>query len=278
MRGKAFTVFPYQFCMACHPNGSRLIVSRTRIKKYQNYVAAQLFPAKAFQANQQARHDALLAENTMSPWARISRSRIESLSDIIFGLALAISTVPLISRTPSRPFGMIIDISEFGFGFLILISVWIGYTNTMSVLPVENSTVVNLNLLLLFLVSIEPYLFYLNITYDLVSHELFLNLASILYALDMTGLMLILGLFSHQLAREEKGLVPKDSMVGFKRVRDALFVSSALFALTVLPIFWVTRIYGQPIRFYFWFIPLLLSFSIRISNRNLPVPSPNSNV
>ena len=212
----------------------------------------------------------------MSPWARISRSRIESLSDIIFGLALAISTVPLISRTPSRPFGMIIDISEFGFGFLILISVWIGYTNTMSVLPVENNTVVTLNLLLLFLVSIEPYLFYLNITYDLVSHELFLNLASILYALDMTGLMLILGLFSHQLAREEKGLMPKDLMAVFRRVRNILFVSSALFAVTVLPIFWVSRLYGQPIRFCFWFIPLFLSFGIRVSNRGLPPPSPNT--
>ena len=228
--------------------------------------------------NQQIRRDALLAENTVSPRARISRSRIESLSDIIFGLALAISTVPLISRTPARPFGMIVDISEFGFGFLILISVWIGYTNTMSVLPVENNTVVTLNLLLLFLVSIEPYLFYLNITYDMVSHEIFLNLASILYALDMTGLMLLLGLFSHQLAREEKGLMPKDSVAVFKRIRNILFVSSGLFAVTILPIFWFTRLFGQPIRFYSWFIPLFLSFGIRVSNRSPRTKSQNADV
>ena len=216
-----------------------------------------------------------MAEKITASRSGISRPRIESLSDIIFGLALAISTIPLISRLPPRPFGIVVDISEFGFGFLILISVWIGYTNTMSVLPVENNAVVTLNLLLLFLVSIEPYLFYLNITFDLVSHELFLNIASVLYALDMTGLMIILGLFTHQLSREERGLVPKDSMMGHKRVRNTLFVSAVLFAITILPIFWSIRLYGQPIRFFFWFIPLFISFGIRISDR---VPARTSTV
>ena len=215
-----------------------------------------------------------MEEKATASIPRISRSRIESLSDVIFGLALAISTIPLISRLPARPFGMIVDISEFGFGFLILISVWMGYTNTMSVLPVENNTVVTLNLLLLFLVSIEPYLFYLNITYDLVSHELFLNLSSILYALDMAGLMIILGMFTHQLSREERGLIPKDSIKKHKRVRNILFVSAALFAITILPIFWYIRLYAQPIRFYFWFIPLILSFGIRISDRATPARTP----
>jgi uncharacterized membrane protein len=212
-----------------------------------------------------------LEEKIAAPKPRISRPRIESLSDIIFGLALAISTIPLISKLPARPFGMLVDISEFGFGFLILMSVWMGYTNIMSVLPVEDNTVVTLNLLLLFLVSIEPHLFYLNITFDLASHEVFLNLASVLYALDMTGLMIILGLFTHQLAREERGLVSKDSMVGFKRVRNTIFVSAVLFAITILPIFWFIRLYGQPIRFYFWFIPLLLSSGRRISNRTVSI-------
>jgi len=200
---------------------------------------------------------------------QISRPRIESLSDVIFGLALAISTIPLISRLPAKPFGMVVDISEFGFGFLILMSVWMGYTNIMSALPVEDSTVVTLNLLLLFLVSIEPYLFYLNITFDLASHEIFLNLSSILYALDMTGLMILLSLFTHELAREERRLLPKNYIASYKRVRNVTFLSAALFAITILPLFWVIRLYGQPIRFYFWFVPLFLSFGRRISNLNV---------
>jgi hypothetical protein len=132
----------------------------------------------------------------------------------------------------------------------------------MSVLPLEDSRTVTLNLLLLFLVSIEPYLFYLNITFDLLTHEIFLYYASILYALDMAGLMLILALFTHQLATEEKGLVPKESLAKYTRARNILFVSAVLFAITVLPVFWNIKLLDQPIRFYFWFIPLIVS-SIR---------------
>jgi len=211
-----------------------------------------------------------LDEVTKGSSVRIARSRIESLSDIIFGLALAISSIPLISRLPAKPFGILIDLAEFGFSFLILMSVWVGYTNIMSVLPVEDTTTLNLNLVLLFFVSAEPYLFYLNITFDLLTHEIFLNLASTLYALDMMGLMLILALFTHQLAKEEKGLVPKESMRQFKRVGNTLYLSAALFAISILPIFWWLKLYGQPIRFYFWFIPLILSFFIRISETQFP--------
>ena len=177
----------------------------------------------------------------------------------IFGLAVAIGTISLITRLPARPFGMVIDIAEFGFSFLILISVWLGYWNIMSILPLEDSTIVVLNVALFFLVAIEPYLFYLNITFDLLSHEIFLNLASILYALDLSGLMLILALFTHQLAREEKELLPKESLARYKRVRNTLFISSVLFLITVHPIFWAFKPLGLPARFYFWFIPLIIS-------------------
>ncbi|MGA2461762.1 MAG: hypothetical protein ABSF82_10105 [Candidatus Bathyarchaeia archaeon] len=195
---------------------------------------------------------------------------IESLSElvkIIFGLALSIGAISLISRLPTKPLGILVDVAEFGFSFLILISVWMGYTNIMSVLPMEDSVTVILNLVLLFLVSIEPYLFYLNITFDLLSHELLLNSASMLYALDMTGLMLILALFTHQLAREERGLVSKESMARFKRVRNTLFISAGLFAITILPLFWTLKLWDLPIRFYFWFIPLVLSSVRHISDR-----------
>jgi uncharacterized membrane protein len=211
--------------------------------------------------------DFSLDEIVKRSYLRISRSRIEGLSDVIFGLALAISSIPLISRLPAKPFGILVDVGEFGFSFLILMSVWVGYTNIMSVLPVEDATTLNLNLVLLFFVSVEPYLFYLNITFDLLTHELFLNLASILYALDMTGLMLILALFTHQLAKEEKGLVPKESLTQFRRVRNALYLSAALFAVTILPVFWTLKVWHQPIRFYFWFVPLIVSSLTRISER-----------
>jgi len=107
----------------------------------------------------------------------------------------------------------------------------------------------------------------LNITFDLSSHETFLNFASMLYALNMTGLMSILALFTHQLASEERGLLPKHSLARYKRVRNILFISGALFAITILPVFWTFKLQDLPIRFYFWFIPLVLSSVMRVSER-----------
>jgi len=186
---------------------------------------------------------------------------------MLFGLAIAISAIPLLLRLPAKPFGIVIDIAEFGFSFLILVSVWFGYWNVMSVLPMEDRTIVGLNIGLLFLVSIEPYLFYLNITFDLLSHEALLNVASTGYALDMTGLMMILALFTQQLAMEERGLVPKEALARYKRLRDVLVISAALFVITVLPAFWTTKFLGQPIRFIFWFIPLIISSARLLSER-----------
>ena len=188
---------------------------------------------------------------------------------MLFGLAVAISAIPLLLRLPVKPFGIVIDIAEFGFSFLILVSVWLGYWNIMSLLPLEDGTIIVLNVALLFLVSIEPYLFYLNITFDLVSHELLLNLASVLYALDMTGLMLVLALFTHRLVAEEEELVPKASLSKFRLVRNTLFVSAVLFAITMLPQFWSATVMNQPLRFYFWFIPLMLSAITPIFERNV---------
>ena len=186
---------------------------------------------------------------------------------MLFGLAVAISAFPLLLRLPAKPFGIVIDISEFGFSFLILVSVWLGYWNIVSVLPMEDNTIVALNIGLLFLVSIEPYLFYLNIIFDLSEHAILLNYASILYALDMSGLMLILALFTYELAREERGLVPADLIAQYKRGRDSLFISAGLFLVTVMPFFWSIKVQNLPLRFCFWLIPLAISFAMRVSDR-----------
>jgi uncharacterized membrane protein len=98
---------------------------------------------------------------TQTPTQARPRPRIESLSDLIFGLALSIGALTLISNvnsftTASQLLGAI---SDFAFSFLILIGIWMRYTRIMSVLPLENRWTVSLNTALLFFVSIEPFLF-----------------------------------------------------------------------------------------------------------------------
>lgn len=190
-----------------------------------------------------------------------------NLTDLIFGLALSVGAISLVLRLPRTPGGIFFDIGQFGFSFLILISVWLSYTNIMSMLPLEDKFTVGLNILLLFLVAIEPYLFYLNIVFDMASEERLLDTASIVYAADLAGLMAILALFTLQLAREEKNLLPRETIGKYKLIRDSLFISAVLFAVTILPFFWTWRISNTPLRFYWWFLPLVVSSLMRVSGK-----------
>ena len=199
--------------------------------------------------------------------ARHPRPRIESLSDLIFGLALSVATISLIIKLPKTPGGILFDVVEFGFSFLILISVWVSYTSIMSVLPLEEMTTVILNIVMLFLVSIEPYLFYLNVVFDFSGHPALLDAASIAYALDMAGLMAILALFTHQLTIEDRKLLPQNLLAKYRRIRTIMFFSAGLFALTIAPIFWSWTILSTPLRFYLWFAPLVLSSIRRVSEK-----------
>jgi uncharacterized membrane protein len=195
------------------------------------------------------------------------RPRIESLSDLIFGLALSIGTISLISSMPKSPAGIIFDVLQFGFSFLILISVWFSYSSIMSVLPVEDVHTMVLNTVMLFLVSVEPYLFYLNSVFDLEQQEVMLDAASIAYALDMAGLMAILALFAHELTVEDRKLLPQDILGNYRRVRNTLLLAAVLFAVTLLPVFWTIRVLGAPLRFYVWFVPLVVASIRRVSSR-----------
>jgi hypothetical protein len=137
----------------------------------------------------------------------------------------------------------------------------------MSVLPLEDATTITLNVILLFFVSIEPYLFYLNAVFDLAGQEILLNAASVAYALDMAGLMAILALFTHQLAVEKKGLIHKSLLSNYKRIQISRLIAALLFVLTILPIFWSLRVQNTPLRFYLWFVSLLIAQTTLVTNR-----------
>ncbi len=77
---------------------------------------------------------------------------------MVFGLALSVGALALVSNPPTDSNELYTDIAIFGFSFLILIMVWFAYTRLMSVLVLEGRQTVALNTLLLFSVSIEPFL------------------------------------------------------------------------------------------------------------------------
>lgn len=189
------------------------------------------------------------------------RPRIESLSDLVFGLALSIGAITLVTSPPTTYGAMYVDVLAFGFNFIILISVWMRYTRIMSVLPLENRRTTALNTLLLFCVSIEPFLF--NILrlgyYNSVSYELF-EKATALYGIDIGLMMLVLGVFTVSLADEEKKLVPKDMIHSLRWEALGWLVSAAIFLVSAAPTLDGVMAAGTSLRIDMWIAALIVTW------------------
>jgi uncharacterized membrane protein len=169
----------------------------------------------------------------------------------------------LIGQQPSS-FGVLVSsLFFYSFSFLVLVSVWRSYSTILSVLPVETEWLTNLNILLLFIVSIEPYLF----------NQLFIatgtlwNGISMLYAVDLAVMFVVLGFFNHSLANEEKNLVPKNYFRKYRLERNYDVVVAAVFAISILPIFEFTiEVAGRlfPLRVLVWIMALVLGLVRRV--------------
>lgn len=198
------------------------------------------------------------------------RPRIESLADLIFGLALSVGAISLVSQPPTRTVDIYRDIGTFGFSFIVLITIWLRYTRIMSVLPVESPRTTRLNTALLFCVSVEPFLFGLLSRPPAAaspSNFVFEETASGLFALDLGIMMAILGIFSLTLASEERGLVGADFIRLFKKEAYLWFVGAAAFLISTLPVFYTTEVGGPmgSLRYYLWLIPIFSVWFRRIS-------------
>ncbi len=188
------------------------------------------------------------------------RPRIETLADLIFGVSLGIASIVLVAVPPSTPGDINSHVSAFVFTFLIIITAWIIYTTDMSVLPVETRTVTFLNVVLLLLVALLPYL--LN-GIELVNPSLTADQASVvrdysstLFALDLAAMLFILATFAHVISTEERKLVAPELVLLFRNGRNRIIVLGVAMAITSLPVFWQITLFGIPARLYLWYLPL----------------------
>jgi uncharacterized membrane protein len=202
----------------------------------------------------------LLDENAegLSAVPRIN-IRVESLSDLVFGLALSIGSLELLAKTPKTPDDLATSVGLFAFSFLIVIAIWLGYSRIMSVMPKETGGALSLNLFLLFGVVLEPYLFFVL---ESTSDFSFLNWASFGYAIDVGAMFLILAalimLILKRIDRKELSL----HAVLLERFRLAMylyiFVGGA-YLTSALPFFWINTPIG-PLRFAFWYSSFAFTF------------------
>ena len=200
-----------------------------------------------------------------APTPQVPRPRIQGLSDLIFGLALSIGALQFVGNPPADAGTLTADLAEFAFTFLVLINVWNRYTSTTSVMPVETPLMIRLNMLLLFLVAIEPFLF--GVLFVPGVSTATGAAASLYYSLDVGGMNLILAYFTHLLASEEKNLIPKELMRRYREIRNVLVLGGAIFLVSAIPFFWDIVYAGIPLRIYFWLATLPVLWIPRVVRR-----------
>ena len=210
----------------------------------------------------------------MEPSERRPRPRIEALADLVFGLSLSIGSIALISNPPTSTGEIGSHIAAFAFTFFILITAWIIYTTDMSVLPIETKPITFLNVGLLLLVALVPYLLnsveVVNPSLTPIQASALRDFSSSLFAIDLAGILLILAAFAHVISVEEKNLVEPALATIFRNGRNRMVVIAVVMAVSVAPPFWQLALSGIPVRIYLWYIPLVsywLGSLLRPENR-----------
>jgi uncharacterized membrane protein len=191
----------------------------------------------------------------------MQKYRIEGLSDLVFGLALSIGSLAMISQPVNNLADITDGLVQFIFGFLIIVSVWVSYTHIMSEHKVETVWDFRLNLALLMLVAMEPYLLYL------LGHNdpNVLAWSSSAYAVDIGLIMLILAGFY---ARKDGEGLSQENIEQNRFERDRFIVISLIFLVSALPFFWVqSAVHTINLRFIIWMCAILPGLAIRVMYR-----------
>jgi uncharacterized membrane protein len=200
------------------------------------------------------------------------RPRIETLTDLIFGLALSIGAVGLLNSKPATTQDFLYGVLFFGFSFFMLIGIWLRYTDTMSALPIETSRTLSLNIALLFLVALEPYLFNLVAQTNSFSGDV----ASAAFAADLGAVFAILAAFNNVLASEKRALVGPDKISNYRLLRNLELLATALFWVSILPQFYTKVLIEGTItiyvRYYLWVPTLFLPQFKRLKGRRAVPP------
>jgi uncharacterized membrane protein len=207
-------------------------------------------------------------KGSAAPAPRI-KIRIESLSDLVFGLALSIGSLTLIGRAPQSGHDLEVNVALFGFSFLVIVLTWLGYSRTMSVLRDETPLALLANLVLLFFVALEPYLYYVL---QSVQPSGLLDAASVAEGLDLAGLFLMQAVLAYLVVKQggagsavRQGVRP-DVAARFRRTARLDVIVAAILATSTLPFFWANTPFDY-VRFIMWYATFVVYFAGRAANR-----------
>jgi hypothetical protein len=180
---------------------------------------------------------------------------------MVFGLALSIGSLFLILNVSPDLSTIFVNILFFGFGFVIIVMIWLGYSRTMSVLPIEVPSALFLNIALLFCVAIEPYLLYVLFTQS--NTTVIADYTSSAYAIDIGATFLIQAGLTRLVIKENSGKegshIHPMIVARFKGVLKIEYLVAGIFLASALPIFWVNTPLGM-LRFILWYSSFVFFF------------------
>lgn len=192
------------------------------------------------------------------------KKSIEALSSIVFGIALSIGTFTFITSDTQL---VLANILTFAFSFLILIYIWLRYTKILELIKVETTLEMCLNIIMLFLVVMEPYLFIqVQINSVSVVASSRLGYTSFLFGLDIAGLMLALGTIYILGLRNFRDL-RREIMSHYDYITKSLFLIGIFFLIADLPMVWNVYIYGFQLRFVLWVLSAIVAVALRWVNK-----------
>lgn len=192
------------------------------------------------------------------------KKSIESLSGIVFGIALSIGTFSFIISD----FKLVAsNIITFAFSFFVLIYIWMRYTKALEILKVETNLELVLNILMLFLVVIEPYLFnQVQLSAFSAKNLGALSYTSYLFSVDIAGLMFVLAAI-YMLALRDYSDIRKEVRMHYDHVRNSLLIVGGILTISALPFFWDIRVFGVEARFILWFVAAIEAMALRFVSR-----------
>lgn len=182
----------------------------------------------------------------------MEKKDIEDLSNIVFGLALTVGTLTLIKPSEDSFAELISILGNFGLSFLVLLWFWWLYNRTMKDMAMDRQVKYVLNIVLLFLVIIEPYLLTIVGTVS----------GATAYAINLGTAMMIFVAFWHLMFKETS---PSDEVKRQKlrRGRNTMILSALVFyASTLLQLF--PTIASSGLQGLIWLMVLVIAMVYRL--------------
>ena len=156
----------------------------------------------------------------------MDRKRIEDLSNLVFGLALTLGAITLTKPDSDDLAALLNTIIQFGLSFAVIIWIWWLYNNLVHAQNLARRGMVPLNLLLLFLVVIEPFL--LSVSQPYASGK-------VAYSIDLGITLLIFAMFTHSIMTDGSMAATEAQKKRLRSNRDLTLGCAAIFFASLIP-------------------------------------------